>query len=156
MPASVREQVVANIATALGNVTTANGYENTLASVQRFTQDGLTLSSVPYAVVTMDSERKSVGPNDRTTCDLDVNVDVWAVHDTDTYTGSTATLVDSLAADCEKAIMQDTSRGGKARDTYIDSVTPFRLAEGQPYVGATVSVRITYVHDLKDPYVERN
>jgi hypothetical protein len=137
-------------------VTTSNGYENTLASVQRFMQTGLTVASVPTAVVNFDDERKSNGPADRATCTLSVSIDVWAVHDTASVSGYTATLVDSLAADVEKAVMQDTTRGGNARECEVTSVVPFRLAEGQPFVGATVSLTITYVHDIADPYVERN
>ena len=156
MPTSVRESIVANITTVLGTVTTGNGYENTLASVQRFMQDGLTVATIPTAVVNFESERKSIGPADRSTCDLNVTIDIWAIHDTDSVSGSTATLVDSLAADVEKAVMQDTSRGGNARETEVESVSPFRLAEGQPYVGATVSLRITYVHSISDPYTARN
>lgn len=156
MPNSVRETIIANITTALGNVTTANGYNNTLASVQRFMQDGLSVASVPCAVVNFEQERKTVGPIDRVTVDLEVSVDVWAVHDTTSVSGSTATLVDSLAADVEKAIMQDTSRGGNARDCRVDTVVPFRLTEGQPYVGATISLRIMYVHDISNPYTARN
>lgn len=156
MPTSVRENIIANIATAVGNVSTSNGYNNTLASVQRFQQAGLSVATVPTAVVNFDQERKNVGPADRVDCQLDVSIDVWAIHDTDAVSGSTSTLVDSLAADIEKAVMSDTSRGGYARDCYVESVTPFRLAEGQPYVGATLSVRIAYMHQLDDPFTARN
>jgi len=106
MPNSVREDIIAHIATALGNVTTGNGYENTLASVQRFQQAGLTVATVPTAVVTFVNETKDIGPDFRATCELDVSIDIWAVHDTDAVSGDTATLVDSLAADCEKAVME--------------------------------------------------
>lgn len=156
MPTSVRESIIANIVTALGSVTTANGYSNTLASVQRFMQTGLAVATVPTAVVNWDDERKSNGPVERAMCTLGVSVDVWAVHDQEAVSGSTATLVDSLAADVEKAVMTDPTRGGYARECEVVSVTPFRLAEGQPFVGATVSLTITYAHDLADPYVERN
>ena len=57
MADSVREQIVSNIATALGNVTTGNGYNNTLVSVQRFQQSGLSVSSVPTAVVNFEGEQ---------------------------------------------------------------------------------------------------
>lgn len=155
MPNSVREEIIADIATALGNVTTGNGYNNTLASVQRFQQSGLTVATVPTAVVNFVSESKEIGPDARSTCDLEVGVDVWAVHDTDVVSGDTATLVDSLAADCEKAIMQDVSRNGKARDCAVRAVNPFRLAEGQPFVGCNLTVIISYQHDFNDPFTAR-
>jgi len=155
MPNSVREDIIAHIATALGNVTTGNGYENTLASVQRFQQAGLTVATVPTAVVTFVNETKDIGPDFRATCELDVSIDIWAVHDTDAVSGDTATLVDSLAADCEKAVMADTGRGGKARDTAVRSITPFRLAEGQPFVGSVLSVTVFYAHAADDPFTVR-
>lgn len=156
MATSVREQIIANIATALAAVTTGNGYENTLASVQRFMQSGLTVAQVPTAIVNFDEERKSQGPTDRADCQLSISIDIWAVHSEAVVSGSTATLVDSLAGDIEKAVMVDPTRGGLARTCEVDSIHPFRLAEGQPYVGATVTVRITYTHSLSDPFTARN
>jgi len=156
MAASVREQIIANIATALGDITTGNGYENTLVSVQRFMQGGLTVAQVPTAVVNFEDERKSQGPTERADCELSISIDLFAVHDQDVVSGSTATVVDSLAADVEKAVMVDPTRGGLARTCEIESIHPFRLAESQPYVGATVSVRIRYQHSITDPYTARN
>lgn len=156
MSNSQRENIIANVVTALGNVTTGNGYNNTLVSVQRFQQDGLSIASVPCAVVNFDQERKTVGPLDRVTCTLDIGIDVWAVHDPASVSGSTATLIDSLAADVEKAVMQDTSRGGLARDCYIETVSPFRLTEGMPVVGQSIRLVCIHVTDISDPYTGRN
>ena len=156
MSNSQRENIIANVVTALGNVTTGNGYNNTLVSVQRFQQDGLSVASVPCAVVNFDQERKVVGPLDRVTCTLDIGIDIWAVHDPVTVSGSTATLLDSLAADVEKAVMQDTSRGGYARDCFIETVMPFRLTEGMPVSGMSLRLTCTHVHDISDPYLGRN
>lgn len=155
MPDSVRESIIANMATALGNITTGNGYNNTLASVQRFMQTGLSVASVPTVVVNFERETKSLGPGDRTECDLEVSVDCWAIHDTAAVSGSSATLVDSLVYDVEKALMADTSRGGAARDFHIESVVPFRLEEGA-FVGATVVCRVKYQHLQTDPGTGRN
>ena len=155
MADSVREQIIANIATALGSVTTGNGYNNTLASVQRFQQVGLTVATVPTAVVTFDGETKTIGPDNRASCNLEVSVDIWAVHDTDVVSGDTATLVDSLAADCEEAIMVDPTRNGKARDCVVGNIVPFRLAEGQPFIGVSLSVTISYAHEAGDPFTVR-
>ena len=155
MADTVREQIIAGIATDLATITTTNGYENTVVNVQRFMQSGLSVADVPCVIVNFDEERKNQGPSDRAECDLRVTVDVWAVHDEDSVSGYTASLVDSLAGDVEKAIMSDTTRDGFARGCEIESVIPFRLAEGQPFVGATVSVKITYTHDISNPYTAR-
>ena len=153
MATTVREQIIASIATNLGNVTTANGYENTLVSVQRFMQSGLSIADVPCAIVNFDEERKVQGPTDRADCDLRVSIDVYAVHDEDAVSGYSATLIDSLAGDIEKCVIG--SPPSLAVTTDIESVIPFRLAEGQPFVGATISVKITYRHDVTNPYTAR-
>lgn len=155
MPTSIREQIMASVATALGNVTTGNGYNNSLASVQRYLQSGLTVADVPTAVVNFEDERREQGPTDRVSCELRISVDIFAVHDEDTVTGSTATLVDTLAADCEKSIMQDPTRGGLALTFEVESVNPFQ-AESGSLTGITLGLRCRYYTDLSDPFTGRN
>jgi hypothetical protein len=154
--ASVRENITANVATACAAISTAGGYDNDIpGGVQRFLQTGLNVSTVPTIVVQFDSESKSLGPSDQYTCDLTIGIDIWAVHDTSTVTGSTWTLIDSLVTDVEKALNLDNSRGGYAHDSEISTVSPFRLSEGMPFVGATIQMSVTYAHQAGDPEVIR-
>ena len=156
MPNSVREQIIQDLATAVGNVTTGNGYNNTLVSVQRFLQGGVSVASVPTAVINFSEETKTVGPTDRVTNNLYVTIDIWAIHDESQVSGSTATLVDSLASDVEKAVMQDPTRSGLVRNCYVESVRPFSLEESGSFSGATLALRLEFMTDLRDPFTARN
>jgi len=153
---SVRESILANVATALGNISIANGYTNNITGgIQRFMQTGLTVATVPTIVVQFDNEDKSLGPSNQYTCSLLVGIDVWAVHDTDSVTGYTWTLIDSLVTDIEKALNADLSRDGNAKDSEIRSIEPFRMSEGMPFVGASIQYQVTYAHDAFNPETVR-
>lgn len=156
MPTTPRYQIIEDIATALESITTANGYENTLASVQRFLQSGLSVATVPTAVVNFEEERKSQGPTDRVENELRISVDLWVIHDEASVSGSTMQLIDSVCADAEKAIMADPTRSGKARTCEIETITPFRLEEGAPFVGATLRIVCNHMTSISDPYSARN
>ena len=150
--ASVRENITANVATVCSGISVANGYSNDIpGGVQRFLQTGLNVSTVPTIVVQFDSESKSLGPSDQYTCDLIISIDIWAVHDTSSVSGYTWTLIDSLVTDVEKALNLDNSRGGYAHDSEVSSVSPFRISEGQPFVGATIQMTVTYSHAAGNP-----
>ena len=154
--ASVRESITANVATACAAISIAGGYDNDITGgVQRFLQTGLNVATVPTIVVQFDSESKSLGPSDQYTCELIIGIDIWAVHDTASVSGYTWSLIDSLVTDVEKALNIDYSRGGYAHDSEINTVTPFRLSEGMPFVGATVQMNVTYAHEAGDPEVVR-
>lgn len=154
--ASVRENILSNVATALGNISIDNGYTNNInGGVQRFLQTGLTVATVPTIVVQFDNEDKSLGPSNQYTCSLLIGIDVWAVHDTETVTGYTWTLIDSLVTDVEKALNADLSRSGNAKDSEIISVEPFRMSEGMPYVGASIQYQVNYAHDAFNPETVR-
>ena len=150
--ASVRENITANVATVCATISIANGYTNDIpGGVQRFLQTGLNVSTVPTIVVQFDSESKSLGPSDQYTCDLIIGIDVFAVHDTSSVSGYTWTLIDTIVTDIEKALNIDNSRGSYAHDSQVTSVTPFRLSEGQPFVGATVELSASYAHARGNP-----
>lgn len=154
--ASVREEILSNVATALGNISITNGYNNNITGgIQRFMQTGLNVATVPTIVVQFDNENKSLGPSNQYTCSLLIGLDVWAVHDTDSVTGHTWTLIDSLVTDVEKALNVDLSRNGKAKDSEIRSIEPFRMSEGMPYVGASIQYEVNYSHDAFNPETVR-
>lgn len=156
MPNSIREQIVQDLNTAVANVTTSNGYNNTLVSVQRYLQGGVSVASVPTAVINFTEETKSLGPTDRVSNVLYLTVDVWAIHDESQVSGSTATLIDSLVSDVEKAVMQDPTRSGLVRTSYVENIRPFSLTESQAFSGATLTLRLEYMTDLSDPFTARN
>jgi hypothetical protein len=149
---TVRENILANIKTTLETVTTANGYDNTIASVQRWDKRGNPLRQVPCIVVSAGQERKTPVPNPFFTCHLTVYLDVWVRQDaTDALV--TDSVLSSLLGDIEKAIVADYTRGGFAKDTVLHSSVPFESVEGQPHAGLIIEIEIVYQHKQGDPDV---
>ena len=66
---------------------------------------------------------------------------------------ATDTILNSLLGDIEKAIMQDITRGGFAKDTNIKSNVLFETLEGQPQAGVVMELEIIYQHKQDDPEV---
>ena len=149
---TVRENILENLRTVLSAIKTANGYSNDVQSVQRWRQQGNSLVAVPCVVINAGPEEKDPVPNPFMTCKFTVYLDVWTRQD-DADPQSTDTILNSLLGDVEKAVMQDVTRGGFARDTNIKSNTLFETLEGQPYSGIVMEIEIIYQHKQGDPEV---
>ncbi|MCK4248680.1 MAG: hypothetical protein KAX15_02765 [Candidatus Omnitrophica bacterium] len=150
MATTVREKILENIETALGDIKIANGYENDIDSVQRWKQAGNSTKLVPCIILSAGPEEKTPG-DPLISCMFNVNVEVWIRHDEETVPGSTDTILNSLLGDVEKALAIDETRGGNATDTVITGNMPFETVEGQAYAGISVDVRIHYRHKRGDP-----
>jgi len=149
---TVRESILENLRTTLSGVTIANGYHNDIQSVQRWRQSGNSLLSVPCIVINAGPEEKNPAPNPFMTCRLTVYLDIWTRQDAADMQ-ATDTILNSLLGDIEKAIMQDITRGGFAKDTNIKSNVLFETLEGQPQAGVVMELEIIYQHKQDDPEV---
>jgi hypothetical protein len=150
MSTSRRESILANIKTTLDGVKIANGYENTLASVQRWKRSGNILNNMPCVIVNAGIEFKEAGPNPQKTCTFMVHLEIWHRQDEE-GTSDTDTLLNSLLLDVEKSLMVDATRGGYAVDTKVGSIVPFETLDGKPDFGAFVELEIIYQHAFDDP-----
>lgn len=150
MSTSRRELILDNIKDTLELITTDNGYNNTLASVQRWKQKGNSLVNIPCVIISAGREEKDPAPNPQATAKLTVFIDLWTRQDDDD-TSDTDTLLDSLLLDIEKALAVDYTRGGYAEDTIIRGITPFETVEGSPHCGLMIELEIVYKHKLTDP-----
>jgi hypothetical protein len=150
MSLSIRENILQNIKTTLEGITTVNGYDYTIASVQRWNQKGNISKSVPFIIIHSGPEDKTPQPNPQATCKFSISLAVWTRQDDDATTASDETL-SSLLAGVEKVLMVDPTRGGHAEDTNILSNIPFETVEGQPSFGIIVEIEIIYKHLLTDP-----
>lgn len=148
--ASVREQIIENIKTTLETITQGVVYENSIASVQRWMQRGNKLYDTPCIVINEGEESKEPVPQGVITCHLNVTFDLWTVQDESDDT-ATGTYLNSFLRDIEKALLMDTTRGGKAQDTKLQSIIPFETVEGQAYAGLIIEVEIRYRHLEGDP-----
>ena len=149
---TVRENILANIKTTLEGITIANGYNNTIASVQRWDKRGNALRQVPCLVVNAGQEEKQMSPNPNFTCRLSVYIDLWIRQD-EADAQATDTVLSGILGDIEKALMVNNTRGGYAIDTSIKSNVPFETVEGQPHAGLTIELEILYQHKQSDPSV---
>lgn len=152
MSTSIREYILQNIKSTLEQVTEANGYNNTIASVQRFMQNGNTFESIPCVVIAEAPETKRPEPNPNFTCLLTVDILIYTRQE-ESDTTATGTILNSLLADVEKALMVDVTRGGYAHDTNITSNEPFDTVPGQPDAGIILSIEIEYQHKQTDPTI---
>lgn len=150
MPTTVREKILADIKTTIETVMVANGYDNTIPSVQRWDKRGNILRQVPCVIVSSGPEQKDQYPNPLFTCHLSVYLDLWIRQDTDDAR-ATDTILSSLLGDIEKALMLDHTRGGYAKNTVMRNNVPFESVEGQPHAGLIIEIEIIYQHQQLDP-----
>jgi hypothetical protein len=151
MSETVREKILQDVLETLETVTVASGYDNTLASVQRWKQKGNdTTVNVPCVVIVAGTEKKEPKPNPLMTCMFTVVLTVWT-QQVDSDETPTDTILDSLLGDIEKALMIDITRGGYAQDSFITDVIPFETVEGQPQCGLIINLDIQYRHLQDDP-----
>ena len=149
---TVREQIIDNIRTTLQGITVGNGYENTMQSVQRWDKRANSLLQVPCVIISAGQEQKVPTPNPFYTCHLTVYLDVWIRQDASDAL-STDSRLSSIAGDISKAVMQDYTRGGLAKDTVEHGSQPFFTEEGQPNAGLICELEIIYQHKQGDPAV---
>jgi hypothetical protein len=145
MPVSVREAILSDIETVLSGIGIANGFENDVASVQRWKQRGNPLKDVPCIVITAGPEEKKKGPNPLITARLKVYLELYTRQD-EGDASATDTVLNSILKDIEKALYADVTRGGKAVDTDIQEVIPFGAEVGNGHAGLIIGVEILYRH----------
>ena len=147
---TIREQILENIKYTLETIRIANGYNNDIASVQRWLQKGNTFRLIPCIIINAGPEEIEQTPNPLVTCKFTVYLDVF-IRQEETDTISTDALLNSLLGDIEKALMVDYTRGGFAENTNIKSNMTFEAVEGQPNAGIVVELEIIYQHLITDP-----
>lgn len=152
MSVTVRENIFANIKTAIEGITVVNHYANDITNVQRWKQNGNSLNVTPAVIVKAGPETKSPARSyNLTDCKLTVMLDLW-YREAETSTADTETALNSLLGDIEKALVADITRGGYARDTKITSIVPFETVEGEPFAGLAIELEIDYANKQNDPY----
>lgn len=153
MPDTVREAIFADLVTTLSAIAVAGGYDNDIASVQRWDMNGNNKADVPAIIVNSGPEKSDDGKAyDLTHCLLTVFLELW-VRQNETESAATPTdkLLNSLLGDVKKALALDVTRGGIAVDTEITDVETFETIEGQQHSGLIITVEIEYRHKQTDP-----
>lgn len=145
-----------NVQTALATITVANGYNNTVASVQRFNQAGQVLANTPALILmqggdNVDSEGPLAGAYSLTSRSVSVSVVIIHRQDLDVDTRSAAEAMNSLIQDVQKAMLADYTRGGYAIDTSEIGIGELDAEDGEPELVQTVAFKINYRHRRTDP-----
>lgn len=156
MADSVKESCVKNLKTTLETVTEANGYANTIQSVQRATYRGQTSLAKPYIVIEQGPETAEDTNNIHIGKRLQVALLIyWSQLDTDDR--STDEYLNSLQADIEKAVMGNRMLNGKAIDVSPIGAEEMDLVNEQGVIVELVfalTFEISYRHNMADPYTE--
>lgn len=147
---TVRENILLNLVSVLEAVKKIAGYNNDIASVQRWSQRGPTTSAIPFIIINAGPEEKQPQPYPLATCTFTVYIDIWTNH-IETDSRSSDEILNSLLGDVEKALMADITRGGYAINTEILRNVPFQSIEGQPAIGISIELSVIYQHQLTDP-----
>lgn len=152
MPASVREEIVANIQTTLRLIDAGATYDNTIedAAIQRWNSNGNPRGTVPMILIYEASESRSDKSFRLTHCRMSIFLALMCRQTEDDST-SAGTLLNSLLGDITKALKVDVTRGGYAVDTEITDVSPLETEEGQEEFGLLITVDVEYRHDQTNP-----
>lgn len=149
---TIKEKILKNIKTTLESIKTSSGYENTIASVQRYQVNGQDTSEYPYIIIVQgDDEVAFQGPDPQITRAMTVHFDVFTRQDVVTDPRAGDELMNTLQDDIESALQSDATRGTNADDTGPVEVMPQPPEEGSVDINSIMSVQISYRHQRTDP-----
>lgn len=157
MADSIQEQIIKKIYLAMSEITTTNGYENTLVSVQRLNQNGIDLANVPALLVREGScepdMSKSPFPFVQRRMEM-VLVVVTRQDDTASSTDarSGAEQLNSLVADVETRLAASRNWDGLASDTEPPSYLEVEVESIVPHLARGMQFGVTYRHLRTNPY----
>lgn len=152
---SIQEQIVKKVALAMSQITVANGYTNTIKSVQRYRWSGIDLNNLPTVMLvegTCDAElTNSTHQRIRRRLELYIVVAVPDDELSDTRTG--AEILSYFAADIEKRLGASQNWDGLALMTDPPSYTELSFADAEtPHLARGLRCEIVYEHVRSDPY----
>lgn len=156
---SVQEQIVKKIVAALGQISTANGYANTVTSVQRLNQDGVDLAVVPTILVKEGECAVELGLSVAPSIRRRMEILAVAI----TRQDETATSVDlrsggeqlnSLVADIERTLAADRTWNGLAITTDPPNYLEVEMDAMTPHLARAVRCEVIYEHLRVDPYTQ--
>ena len=157
MADSIQEQIVKKIVVACASITVANGYANTIASVQRHNQSGIDLATLPTILV-KEGEcsydlMKSASPRIRRRMELFLVVATQQDETPDsTDTRSGGEMLNSLVADIEQRLGASQNWDGLALMTDPPSYLEIDIDAVTPHMGRGLRVEVSYEHVRNNPY----
>lgn len=149
MADSVLEQIAKNVLDTLTGITVTNGFSQDLQVIRA--PKKISPRHLLVAIYQMPGDPTEEAPI-MTDESLQAFAAVAFVLPEETDNTPVDTYSNAIAADIEKALMNDYHRGGLAIDTIITSPIYFPPIEGGNYAGVTVNFNVLYRTALGDPY----
>lgn len=157
MADSIQERIVKKIVAALGTITVANGYSNTIGSVQRYHASGVRINVAVPAILVKEGECSvelalSVYPSIQRR--MQVEVTPFTSHDEVADTRSGAEILNSLVADVERCVATNRTWDGLAIQTDPPQYFETELNAEEPYLSKGLQFDVVYQHLRTDPYAQ--
>lgn len=156
MADSIQEAIIKKITTALAGVTAANGYANTVRSVQRHNQSGINLATLPTVLI---KEGDCAVELDKSThTKIRRRMEWYAVlalqqdeTSTSTDTRSGGEQLNSLAADVEARVAASANWDGLAIFTDPPSYLEIEIDAETPHLARGLRFETVFEHRRNDP-----
>lgn len=144
---SIKEQILQEVETTLGAMTTAGGYSMDSPYTSRRTRPADRLPDYPAIFISEPEEEKESGPVAKTSTFMPVRIECWLYDDRQTPNLNATNAL----RDLEYALLQDATRGGLAIDTTL--VRNKMLVTEQKMSGVMLDVEVHFRHAYMDPGV---
>jgi hypothetical protein len=153
---SIQEQLMKKVTAGLAEITQANGYDNTIASVQRYRASGIDLSLMPTILVKEgDCEPDLPGS---THVHLKRRLELFLVvavrHDETTDPRSGGEILNSYIADIERRMAATPTWDGLAIMTDPPSYLEMEVDAETPHLARGMRLEIVYEHVRANPYTQ--
>jgi hypothetical protein len=151
---SIQEQVVKKVASAMLSITVANGYQNTIASVQRFRASGIDLTTLPTILVKEGNNDADLtkSSHQRIRRDMELFLVVAYRHDEEVDPRSGGEILNSLTADIERRLGASQHWDGMVLMTEPPSYLEMEVDAETPHLARGLRTVITYEHVRDDPF----
>lgn len=147
---SIREQIVANAATALAAINGSGDYHTALETIARSQLVPRNLDALPATHVREGEERIVDGPDPLITRILSLHVLGWIAREVD-EPDALATMKNRLQADIERAVLTDPTRGGLAVNTRVAGSPAVDDLEADHLGAVQVDFEVLYRTRTHDP-----
>jgi hypothetical protein len=145
---SLRERILANLVTTLAAISPSGGYASTMETVVRGHLAPLEHFGFPCASIIPVDDPEDWTPQ-TAQHELHCLVRVWI----DETQATAASTLEALLADLTEALQGDTTRGGVAEYTIIESTVFIYQVATERLWGAEVLIRISFKTSIVSPRI---
>lgn len=143
---TVRERILLNLEATLESIQVANGFDHDLVEVHRVDRLGISLKRYPAALIreiAADEGETLSGTTGYTDSTLRIEVGLW----TRDFSEVSASEVNALLLDVERALMVDPFRAGLALDTQIQGNALVATDSAEPFARHALRLSVPYRED---------